>query len=393
MKVDKSFIEAMRHATQLIRTKGPRAATQFIQGLFRTGTPVTPPVPAPVSERADDSAAPIENLFSPAAELDVRFPDMPGELPHESGQFISRHFSSEAGARNYKLYVPLTYTGAPVPLLVMLHGCTQDPNDFAIGTRANRWAERRRFLVVYPEQMQRANSHRCWNWFLPQNQQRGRGEPAIIAGITQQVIDEYQIDARRVYVAGLSAGGAMAAIVGQAYPELFAAIGIHSGLPVGAAHNAASALAVMKTGQPRRAIAADASRPAIPLIVLQGDADRTVNPANAKRLIEDAVETHEFAGLDAPLQSSVQAFDATEASHAYRRTRHAAENGTNVIEQWEISGAGHAWSGGDAAGSHTDARGPDATRVMLEFFDQHATAESGAAAYVMSSDAPTQSPG
>ena len=383
MKVDKPFIEAMRHATQLIRTQGPRAATQFIQGLFRTGPPMTPATAARSSERAGDSATLIEDIVDPIARVEpiaeVKPPEAPFELPHASGEFLSKHFSSGAGARDYKLYVPSSYQRSPAPLLVMLHGCTQDADDFALGTRANRWAESRRCLVLYPQQTQRANAHRCWNWFRPEDQNAGRGEPAIIAGIAQQVIDEYQIDTQRVYVAGLSAGGAMAAIVGQAYPELFAAIGVHSGLPVGAAHNVPSALMVMKSGSPHRASLVKANRSALPLIVLHGDADRTVNPANASRLIEVALATQPTM---APLRTVEQTADATEGNLAYRRTQHVAENGKSVVEEWALRGAGHAWSGGDAAGSYADARGPDATQVMLDFFDQHTAAETAAAPHI-----------
>jgi len=379
LKVDKPFIEAMRHATQLIRTQGPRAATQFIQGLFRTGPPMTPATAGRSSERAGDSATLIEDIVDPVAKgepiAEVKPSEAPFELPHAFGEFLSKHFSSGAGTRDYKLYVPSSYQRSPAPLLVMLHGCTQDPDDFALGTRANRWAESRRCLVLYPQQTQRANAHRCWNWFRPEDQNAGRGEPAIIAGIARQVIDEYQIDTQRVYVAGLSAGGAMAAIVGQAYPELFAAIGVHSGLPVGAAHNVPSALAVMKSARPHSASPKQGNR-SVPLIVLHGDSDRTVNPANASRLIEVALSTQKSG---APLRTVEQTADAAEGNHAYRRTQHVAENGKTLVEEWVLQGAGHAWSGGDAAGSYADARGPDATKVMLDFFDQHAAAETAAA--------------
>ncbi len=172
-----------------------------------------------------------------------------GHCPTASGQFLEQRYSGHSGARNYKLYIPSGDNTKALPLVVMLHGCTQNPDDFATGTRANRWAEDKRCLVVYPEQIQRANSHRCWNWFRPLDQQAGLGEPAIIAGIVRQVIDEYPVDPQRVYVAGLSAGGAMAAILAREYPELFAAVGVHSGLAAGAAHDVSSAFAVMKSGK------------------------------------------------------------------------------------------------------------------------------------------------
>ena len=386
-------MEAMRHATQLVRTRGAGAATRFIQGLFRPKqaepTPSSPDIRT-ADVRTDDSTDTIVEVLEPLPAQEVREQQSSVTLPSASGQFLSRSFSGQAGARNYKLYVPSGYTGAPLPLVVMLHGCRQDPDDFATGTRANRWAETKRCLIVYPEQIQRANLHRCWNWFRPVNQQAGHGEPAIIAGIVKQVIDEYQIDARRVYVAGLSAGGAMAAIMGHEYPELFAAVGVHSGVPVGAAHDVASAFALMKTAQSKFSpYAGTAPSPprAVPLIVLHGDADQTVNPANADRLIQCAVETHQLLDPDSPLQISVQTIDAADGSHAYRRTQHSPASGVSTIEQWEVHGAGHAWSGGESVGSYTDARGPDATQAMLRFFYQHVMPEE-AMAHVIASPAP-----
>jgi poly(hydroxyalkanoate) depolymerase family esterase len=409
LKADKSFVEAMRQATQLVRTQGPIAATRFIQRLLRPNhvpvtpvetrveTPVVTPVDAPVMVPGDTRLSaeeghadvvvevldPVGARATPLPAIDTE----PVELPPASGQFLTKRFSASVGSRDYKLYLPSGYADVPLPLVVMLHGCTQDPDDFALGTRANRWAESRRLIVVYPQQIRRANAHRCWNWFRPVDQDRGRGEPAIIAGITQQVIDEFHVDAQRVYVVGMSAGGAMAAVVGRAYPEMFAAIGIHSGLPAGVAQDVPSALALMKAGHTplatnapyvamgpyliqRTDSASNLTERATPLIVLQGDADRTVNPANADRLVQAALDAYRLNG-NSPLQSSVQTIAPTQGSYGYRRTQHVALNGARMIEQWDIHGAGHAWSGGNAAGSHTDAHGPDATKVMLDFFEQH----------------------
>jgi poly(hydroxyalkanoate) depolymerase family esterase len=273
----------------------------------------------------------------------------------------------------------------------MLHGCTQGPDDFATGTRANRWAEDKRYLVVYPEQIQRANSHRCWNWFRPLDQQAGLGEPSILAGIVRQVIDQYRIDTRRVYIAGLSAGGAMAAIMAREYPELFVAVGVHSGLPAGAAQDVASAFRVMKTGKAGLASAAGAATAphrAVPLIALHGDADQTVNPVNSDRLVQNAIEAHRLLNPDSSLQLAEQTIDATVDSHAIQRRRYMASNGVSVIEHWLIRGAGHAWSGGDSAGSYADARGPDATAAMFEFFAQHTLPADVSEAIVMDSAVP-----
>ena len=254
------------------------------------------------------------------AESSTPPPPQPWVLPSASGQFLEQRYSGHAGARNFKLYIPSGDTATALPLVVMLHGCTQNPDDFATGTRANRWAEDKRCLVVYPEQIQRANSHRCWNWFRPLDQQAGLGEPAIIAGIVRQVIDEYRVDTQRVYVAGLSAGGAMAAIMAHEYPELFAAVGVHSGLPARAAHDVASAFAVMKTGQPAFASAVGAITAvgrAVPLIALHGDADQTVNPANSERLVQNAVEAHRLLNPDSPLKQE-RADDSCDRSESRR---------------------------------------------------------------------------
>ena len=382
MKVEKSFMEAMRQATQLVRKRGPMTATRFIQGLLH---PRATPPSAPVDTDATVvTAAPVP---TPAPET----PSQPWVLPSASGQFLDQRFSGHAGARNFKLYIPSGVTATALPLVVMLHGCTQNPDDFATGTRANRWAEDKRCLVVYPEQIQRANAHRCWNWFRPLDQQAGLGEPAIIAGIVRQVINEYRADPQRVYVAGLSAGGAMAAIMAREYPELFAAAGVHSGLPAGAAHDVASAFSVMKSGQPSPASTVGAlpvvSR-AVPLIALHGDADRTVNPANSDHLVQNAVETYLLLNSDSHLQTSEQVIHATAGSHAIRRTRYASPTGVIMVEHWRINGAGHAWSGGDSAGSFADARGPDATAVMLDFFQQHVVPADAKAPAVMDSTAP-----
>ena len=377
MKVDKPFLEAMRHATQLVRTRGPAAATRFIQGLFRPER-AGAATDAPNFRTARDSAEAVVEVLDPLPAQDSHEPPARPTLPSESGRFLNQTYSGPAGSRNYKLYVPSVYSGMPLPLVVMLHGCTQDPDDFATGTRANRWGESKRCLVVYPEQIQRANSHRCWNWFRPIDQHAGRGEPALIAGIVKQVTDEYQVDARRVYIAGLSAGGAMAAIMGHEYPELFAAVGIHSGLPVGVAHDVASALMLMKTGQSMhaaRAVTAAVNQRVVPVIVMHGDADKTVNPANAARLVRNAVETCLLINPIAPLETDAQSIEATNGHRAYRRTRYTTVNPVSVIEHWELHGAGHAWSGGNAAGSFADDIGPDATQAMLQFFYQHALPE------------------
>jgi len=247
-------------------------------------------------------------------------------------------------------------------LIVMLHGCTQNPDDFAVGTGMNALAEQAGCLVLYPEQDGRANRSHCWNWFEPGHQARDAGEPGILAGMTRHVMKEYDAEPSQVFVAGMSAGGAMAAVLGAEYPELFAAIGVHSGLPAGSARDMISGLQAMKKPGRARSL-----REAVPVIVFHGDADHVVNSANGEAVLEQFVGAH--AGLRAtPLHTS----EAESTDGGRRSTRHTWRNeeGRTMAEHWIVHGAGHAWAGGNAAGSHTDALGPNASREMLRFFLQ-----------------------
>ncbi len=268
-----------------------------------------------------------------------------------------------AATRPYRLYVPGSYDGRPAPLLVMLHGCTQSAQDFAAGTRMNEAAEARGCLVVWPEQVASAHASRCWRWFEASEQGRG-GEPALVAGITRAVMAEYAVDPARVYVAGLSAGGAAAAVLGEAYPELYAAIGVHSGLACGAARDTASALAAMRRAQPGRPGAARAR--ALPAIVFHGDADPTVHPGNADAVIAQAGGGTAGGGWTRRVERG-----QVPGGRAFERACLAGPDGVDVLEQWTVHGAGHAWSGGSAAGSYTDPKGPDASVEMLRFFLEH----------------------
>ncbi|MDB5377733.1 MAG: esterase [Rubritepida sp.] len=295
-------------------------------------------------------------------------PAQAAELSPAGAQFLARSFSGDAGSRGYKLYIPSTYRGEAVPLVVMLHGCTQSPDDFAAGTRMNALAEEHACLIVYPGQTQSANSQKCWNWFNPGDQQRDQGEPALIAGITRQVIRDYAVDPRCVYVAGLSAGGAAAAIMAQAYPDLYAAVGVHSGLACGAARDVPSAFAAMRQGaslrpRPGRAGSTEAKRRIVPTIVFHADRDGTVNPSNGDQVIAQA-------GGAGALRTEVQRGEVP-GGHRYSRTIYVNATGEPVLEQWLVHGGGHAWSGGSAAGTYTDPRGPDASREMLRFFLDH----------------------
>jgi poly(hydroxyalkanoate) depolymerase family esterase len=284
------------------------------------------------------------------------------------GKFVEGTYSNLVGTRTYKLYIPSRYQGQALPLIVMLHGCNQSPDDFAAGTRMNLIAEEQTCVVVYPAQPTEANPAKCWNWFRPADQRRGQGEPSLIAGITRQVIRQYSVDPQRVYIGGLSAGAAAAAVMGATYPDLYAAIGVHSGLACGAANDLPSAFVAMRQGDFGESL--DSSHISVirnggpvPTIVFHGDRDTTVNPRNGDHVIARSATTTN-------LRKTVHRGRAP-GGHAYTRTIHTDPNGRAIFEYWQIHGAGHAWSGGSPAGSFTDRRGPDATREMLRFFLEH----------------------
>ena len=343
-----SFQQLMADATRLTRAGELQAATAAIQAALRGSAP-----------RAGDDADVIDVQ---AREVDVER-EIEGPVPsrhrdRDAGRFIGGRHAHASGSRDYKLYVPPGYRGQPLPLVVMLHGCTQNPDDFAAGTRMNEAALERDLFVLYPAQAHSANGSRCWNWFKHNHQRRGRGEPALLADMTLELTRRYGIDDRRVYVAGLSAGGAMAAILGDAYPDVFAAVGVHSGLPPGSASNAKTAFAAMRQGAAPSVMQCAA---APPIIVFHGDRDTTVHPINGQQVVAMG------AGARTPQSERGRSENGREF------TRHVYEDGAGrvVAEHWVVHGAGHAWSGGSSSGSYTDAKGPDATAEMLRFFLAH----------------------
>jgi poly(hydroxyalkanoate) depolymerase family esterase len=293
-----------------------------------------------------------------------RTPPSIRDIVPEGARFIEGIYINGAGSRTYRLFIPSGYQeGQLIPLVVMLHGCTQSPDDFAAGTRMNLIAEEQTCIVVYPAQRSEANQAKCWNWFRTADQQRDTGEPSLIAGITRQIMRDYSVDPKRVYVGGLSAGAAAAAIMGETYNDLYAAICVHSGLACGAAIDLTTAFVAMRQGGGSGDRVVPRDGPPLPTIVFHGDRDTTVHPNNGDQILDQFVRA-------TSTQKQVRRGRIPDG-HAYTRTIHTDATGRGVFEHWKIHGAGHAWSGGSPAGSYTDPRGPDATREMLRFFLEH----------------------
>lgn len=372
------FQQLMSQATRLTRSGNLAAATAAIQaalmGVQPTAASAAPrydeadvidvearEVPASSPSASSPAAAPSSARDDGAAPTSKPTHRAPGESSATQGDFFTAgSFRNSAGQRAYKLYVPPGVNGQARPLVVMLHGCTQDADDFAAGTAMNDAARKQGFYVLYPVQPRETNPQKCWNWFKHNHQQAGKGEPSILADMTRHVIAEYGIDTRRVYVAGLSAGGAMAAILADTYPQLYAAAGVHSGLAAGAAKDLPSALSAMKGIGVRPGAA---SSTPVPTIVFHGDRDSTVHPANAGAVVAAS------AGADARVQSQ-RVSGANQGRDSTKRVYTNAQ-GKVLAEYWEVHGAGHAWAGGSPKGSYTDLSGPDATQEMLRFFFEH----------------------
>jgi len=382
--------DIVREATRLTRSGRLTEATALLQRMLRSENAPDPvptagsPVPAigreppTIDAKANEAETRVRprtrrtpsNLpknfpgFGPGGSLRRAPPSMADMVP-DGTSFVEGTYKNAAGSRAYRLFTPSGYHGQAIPLVIMLHGCTQSPEDFAAGTRMNFIAEEQTCFVAYPAQRAEANQAKCWNWFRPSDQQRGGGEPSLIAGITRQIMRDHSVDPRRVYVAGLSAGAAAAAVLGSTYNDLYAGIGIHSGVACGAATDLPSALIAMKQGGGSEAMPGDG--PPIPTIVFHGDGDTTVHSNNGDRIVRQSI---------GGIRTNAKVHRGrVPGGHAYSRTVHRDAAGRGILEYWEIHGAGHAWSGGSPAGSYTDPDGPDATRETLRFFLEHSLPE------------------
>ena len=357
--MSEDFVAAMRRATAAVRGLNVADATGIIQralGGFAAPPGVAEAAPARRARRPlREVVRTLRDGRRALGRQGLRRPIQEPPLP-DGAAFRAEHYACAAGARRYRLYVPASAQDAPQGLVVMLHGCTQSPEDFATGTGMNRLAEAHGLLVAYPEQTRADNSMACWNWFRPGDQRRDAGEPAILAGLARHIVAAFGVPPGRVFVAGLSAGGAMAAVLGETYPDVFAAVGVHSGLPAGCASDVVSAFAAMR-GDPGAAPAVRRGDAIPRTIVFHGAADRTVHPSNAGQIV---------AAAGRPLWDE----RGEAGGRAYVRSVAEGRDGAPEVECWIVEGAGHAWSGGDAGGSYADPAGPDASAEMVRFFLQ-----------------------
>ena len=379
--MQRSFSQAMGKtmlkATQLTGIGKLLDATRLIQrallGAAQQARPEAKPEarrePTPDANAAQVADAPPQVIIlpPPGQPAGDQAAPLPGRKASRAAAFTKHQFVFEGDTYPYRLYIPSAPAAdvgeaKPMPLIVLLHGCKQDALDFSHGTAMNTLAEAHQVMVLYPEQITSANAMRCWNWFEPGHQQAERGEPGMIAALTQKIVQKHDGDSQRVYIAGLSAGGAMAAVMAGLHPDIYAAVGVHSGLAAGAAQDVMSAFAAMQSGAKGNA------SPVMPTIVFHGTADKTVHPDNAEYITDAALAALKASGLKLVKTTST---DSKSGAEKTQRVIYSTADGKPYIENWRIDDGPHAWSGGDAAGSYTDPDGPSASAAMLAFFLQH----------------------
>lgn len=328
-------------ATRLVKKRRPLSAALALQEIWNPTKP--------------KSKARKPSVAKPSRAPSSKQPQRPAP-----GSFVEGRHEAKAGALSYRLYTPTGSSRRRMPLVVMLHGCTQNAHDLATGTRMNRLADELGFLVLYPEQSTEANFARCWNWHDPANQSRGRGEPAVIASLTRHVAKLCHANPARIYIAGISAGGAAAAITGAAYPDLFVAVGVHSGVAVGDIRSLRAAMAAMR-GKAGSGSAEKLPRQ-LPTIVFHGDKDSVVHPSNAAAFLRN-LERSDIGPLTCRASRG-----AVAGGRDYVKRSYCDRGGRIMLEDWTVHGSGHGWSGGSSLGTHTDPSGPDASREMVRFF-------------------------
>jgi poly(hydroxyalkanoate) depolymerase family esterase len=302
-------------------------------------------------------------------------------VPSGSGTLAHRTLDLPGGRRSFMVYTPPGREGATMPLVVALHGCTQTATGFASSSGLHPVADRDGLVIAYPEQAAEHNPGSCWNWFLPAHQRRDAGEPAALAAITRSLVGRDGVDPARVYVTGLSSGAAMAAIMGATYPDLYAAVGVHSGLPYQSATSQGAAFGVMSNGVAdpdglgRAAFAAGGPRArAVPVIVVHGNADRTVDPGNGEAVVRQWMAANRLAapGRYTPDFDQPSRVESGQAPGGLRWAASGWDDagGVEIQRYVQVLGLGHAWSGG-SGGSFTEPRGPSASDLMTDFFSRH----------------------
>ncbi len=387
----------MKEAMKLIKTGQLQEATEAIQRNLKCGSGATPDNTVSADSSASQYVQPIFNNLPNISEITnitdrmsnlklvlpngldngIGFKQINEETLPEGARFLKKSLTDDQGNHDYRLYIPSSYQqdlvkGLELPLVIMLHGCTQSPEDFAAGTRMNQLAEEHHCLIAYPAQPVSANQNRCWNWFQPKDQQQGQGEPAWLAALTRTVTEDYAVDSSRVYIAGLSAGAAMAIIMAETNPELYAAIGVHSGLAYRSANSLPSALMAMRHGSTSSESQSNKNNPFVPMIVFHGDQDPTVSIRNGEQIFDQA---------NLRLQAQKTELKTHQEQHCSKQSCNSTQkyvsnkNGINQLEYWKIHGTGHSWAGGSNSGSHTDPSGPDASKEMMRFLLKHKNAE------------------
>ena len=296
-----------------------------------------------------------------------------------AGSLVKGSYTGPDGTLSYEVYVPSGYVAERrVPLIVALHGCSENAEQFRQVTRFDELAEAKNAIVVFPDKSSYADSTSCWNWFKTSHMQRGTGEPALIAGVVDKVRQNYAIDDRRIYATGLSAGGAMASVMSATYPDVFAAAGVGSGCEYAAGASCAGYRGIDPEDAGQRAYQAMGTQAReVPVIVFQGDQDKTVPEVNAEQLVQQWQATDDWAD-DGARNSTIPADPVkvkdpapSGGGHTYTVRDYADGQGNELIQFWVVHGMGHAWSGGCDCEAYADTNGPNESAAMYAFFMSH----------------------